>query len=1034
MGRNRLRQSKKARGSMIRRSTFREILGSMGRYLAILSIIALGVGFFTGLKITKTEMIATINEFIQEKNFYDFRLVSSLGFEQADVEAFRQEPDVRYAEGTYSFDALYSGIGERETALKTMSLPEHVNGIKLVSGRMPVQPGECVIDANMRNVAIGDQITLTDANEADTLDIFNQRTFTVVGMVQSSYYINFERGTTSIGNGKVSGFVYMEPEVFDCDYYTEVFVRFDQDYEIYSQAYKDYITEHKDSWETLCKQRGNIRYETLKDDAQQELSDARKKFEDQKADGDEKLAEAYQKIEDAKQELADGRNRLDSAWVELKQQEAELQEKENALNEQAETLQTNRTALQQTIAQLPAEQQQMLDQLKQSIVAAQGNEEAMQALQMQWEQLAPQMWQLASAALQLESAQSTIDTARSALEDGKNQLADARNTLVQKELELKDAQAELEQGQSDYDESKAEYDTKIADAEQELADAQEKIDELEVPSTYVLDRNTNIGYACFESDSEIVNAVAKVFPVFFILVAALVCMTTMNRMVEEQRTQIGTLKALGYSEWTIMKKFMVYSGSAALIGCATGYGIGTVVFPKVIWKAYGMMYLNLPLKYIFSWPLALISLIAALACSIGTTWLTCRHELQETAANLMRPKAPRAGKRIFLERIPFIWNHLKFLQKVSIRNVLRYKKRFFMMVIGISGCTALLLTGFGIKDSIADFAQMQYENIQILDGTVELKDDITDSQRQSLEKVLTEQTEDSIYVSESNWNLLAGDEVKSVNLVIPEETDNFDRYMNLHTEKQEPLSYPGNGEALINTGLAERYQIRTGDEIRIQNDEMQTITVRVAGIFENYVYNYVLMSADTYEGQLGMAPEYKTLYVNVKEGEDVHMAASELMKADAVAAVQMNQDTKERITMMMSSLNYIVVVVILCAAGLAFIVLYNLTNINITERIREIATVKVLGFFRRETETYVFRENMILTAIGSLVGLGLGVMLHSFVIGQIKVDMVSFATIIRPLSYIYSVVLTFIFYFLVNRVMAVKLEQINMAESLKSVD
>ena len=284
MGRNRLRQSKKARGSMIRRSTFREILGSMGRYLAILSIIALGVGFFTGLKITKTEMIATINEFIQEKNFYDFRLVSSLGFEQADVEAFRQEPDVRYAEGTYSFDALYSGIGERETALKTMSLPEHVNGIELVSGRMPVQRDECVIDVNMGNVAIGDQITLTDTNEADTLDIFKQRTFTVVGMVQSSYYINFERGTTSIGNGKVSGFVYMEPEVFDCDYYTEVFVRFDQDYEIYSQAYKDYIAEHKDSWETLCKQRGNIRYETLKDDAQQELSDARKKFEDQKAD------------------------------------------------------------------------------------------------------------------------------------------------------------------------------------------------------------------------------------------------------------------------------------------------------------------------------------------------------------------------------------------------------------------------------------------------------------------------------------------------------------------------------------------------------------------------------------------------------------------------------------------------------------------------------------------------------------------------------------------------------------------------------
>lgn len=984
----------------MRRTTFREIRGSLGRYLAILTIIALGVGFFTGLKLTKPQMVATIDAFVQEKNFYDFRLLSTLGFVQEDVEALRSEADVRYAEGVYSYDALYSGIGESEVVLKTLSLPEQVNGINLVEGRMPENEKECVLDVKVGNVQLGDTLVLTRTNEADTLDAFEQQSFTVVGMVQSSYYMNFERGTTSLGNGKVEGFVYLEPEAFTGDYYTDIFVRFQQEYEIYSDEYEDYIAEHKEAWEALAEERADIRYCSLKSEAQAELADAEAELNEQKAEGETKLQDAYDELADAQIQLADGRRQLDTAWVEYENKEQELTTNAQQLLEQKQALEGKQKELQQVILQLPEGQKQLAEQQLQ----------------------------------ELENGLTALDAAEKFVEEGRSQLAEARSALVQKELELKDAQAELDTGVAEYEEKKAEFDTEIADAERKLQDAQEEIDAIKEPSVYVLDRKTNIGYACFESDSEIVNAVAKVFPVFFILVAALVCMTTMNRMVEEQRTQIGTLKALGYSERTIMKKFMVYSGSAALLGCLIGYGVGTVVFPKVIWNAYGMMYLSLPLKYVFSWKFLLISLAASVICSIGTTWLTCRHALQESAAELMRPKAPRAGKRVFMERIPFIWNRLKFLHKVSIRNVLRYKKRFFMMIIGISGCTALVLTGFGIKDSIADFAQLQYEEIQILDGTVELKEAADKSDMEPVEKALTQCAEAYSYVSESSWELICADEVKAVNLVMPEVSEEFGNYMNLHTRRQEPLAYPQAGEALINTGLAERYQLQVGDEIKLQNDDMEIITVRIAGIFENYVYNYVLISADTYERQLGETPKYKTIYVNFKENTDIHEAAAGLMKADEVAAVQLNQDTRERITTMMSSLNYVVIMVILCAAGLAFIVLYNLTNINITERVREIATVKVLGFFRRETESYVFRENMILTAIGSLVGLGLGVLLHAFVMEQIKVDMVSFSTIIKPISYLYSVALTFVFYFLVNRVMAVKLEQIHMAESLKTVE
>ncbi len=1021
--------------SMMKRTTLREIKNSFGRFCAILAIVALGVGFFTGLKITKTAMVSTVDGYWKEMNFYDFRLLSTLGFDDEDVEAFAEEEQVRTAAGAYTFDILCTGIGENEEVLKAHSITEGVNGIRLRAGRLPEGPDECVVDAKLLGEeGLGGVIQLSQTNEEDTRKAFKVEEFTIVGLVDSSFYLNFERGTTSLGNGKVAGFLYLQPEAFDVDYYTEVFIKFDQDYDIYSQEYQDYIDILTDDWESICQERADIRYESILADAEEALTDAEEELSTQRQDGEAELEDAYEELQKAEQQIADGRKALNQARTTLQTQETEFIKQEEQLQSGEQELSMQEEQLNLTVQQLSPEQQAILQNMTQMMQEA--DETQRLALQEQWAGTPEtmQMLQLVMARLQLTKGKAEIAGGKEQLEAGRIQLEEARTELERREAELAEAENELQTGQEEYEEGKKEFEEKIAEAEADLEDARREIEDIEEPDSYVLDRNTNVGYVCFESDSDIVDAIAKVFPVFFFLVAALVCMTTMNRMVEEQRTQIGVLKALGYKEASIMNKYMFYSGSAALIGCVAGYAGGTYIFPMVIWSTYGMMYQKIELEYIFDWRLAVIALLVSLLCSIGTTWLSCRYEMAETAANLMRPKAPRAGKRVLLERIPFIWKRLKFLYKVSIRNVFRYKRRFFMMIFGISGCTALLLTGFGIKDSIAEFANQQYEEIQIVDGTIGLNEAMNQESQNSLTDKLSLIAEEYVYVSESTWDLVFHNNIKSINLVVMERPEEIDSYFRLRTVQDEYLDYPSAGQAVINNNLADVYQISVGDVIMIRDEAMHEMEVTVFGIFENHVYNYVFISPETYEEQLGEMPEYKSVYINFNEELDVHQAAAELMKEKSVSSTVIHQDTRERLTNMMSSLNYVVVLVIICAAALAFIVLYNLTNINITERIREIATIKVLGFFRNETAAYIFRENRVLTSIGIVVGLVLGVFLHRFVMNQIQVDMVSFDIHIRFVSYVYSILLTFIFYFGVNRVMSIKLERINMAESLKSVD
>ena len=1139
------------------KSTFREIKQSFGRFMAIFAITALGVSLFSGLKVLHPAMVKTTDTYYKEKQLYNYRVLSDLGFEQEDLEYLAKQEDVRYAEGIVTFDMLCNLENESANVIKIYNVPENINDIELLFGRMPENGKECIVDSAMYSEEIlGEKIYLSENNDEDDLEYFAAKEFTVVGIAQASNYIQNERGNTSIGNGKIRGFMYVPKESFDIDFYTELLIKFEENFEIYSDAYEAYMDEKEPVWEKLAEQAADMRYERILAEAIEELEDAKKEFAEEKADAETELEDARIELADAFQELSDGQKELDDAKRELAEGRATLEENRKTLDDAGYEIGYNRVKLEHAQEEIDenrnliAGESSKLSEGKKQLEAAQaqldvqskplyeflelqqnvsamhaGTKALLAAYETNYELTVEQQIELATyeqtiagitqnqmpvpgtvlerigvllytiqeveknleqqAELQniagnlakIEAAQAEINSNRAKIEDGEKKLKSAKKQLdgaqeeiddgfkqieegieqwedgmrqlsegeaelLEGEAELADAEAELADGWAEYYDGLAEYEdgyqeflTEIADAEAEIADAEQEIADIERPDSYLLGRETNVGYACMENDSAIVNGIANVFPVFFYAVAALVCITTMNRMIEEQRTQIGVLKALGYSEASIMGKYLFYSGSAAISGSLVGYFFGTWFFPYVIWIAYSSMYDVADILYVFDAGVLVFSLVVSILCSMGVTYISCKNELSEVAAELMRPKAPKAGKRIFLEYIPFIWKPMKFLHKVSYRNVFRYKKRFFMMVIGISGCTGLLVTGFGVQDSIANIANDQYGRIQVVDINVMMSDEVDETTDAMVQKVAGERMTDYVYVMEKSIDLTTEEAVKSISLVAVDEKDDISPYVILPDEETgEILDYPGLGECILSNKIAKTYDLSVGDTVIFRDENNHSMELKLSGIAENYLYNFVYITTQTYEACLGEKPEIKSIYMNLAEGVDPHQMTADFMKEETVASAMVSSDSKERFTSMIESLDLLIVVITVCAGCLAFIVLYNLTNINITERIREIATIKVLGFYRNETASYVFRENLILTAFGAIAGLFLGKLFHAFVMSQVQVDQVSFAIRILPKSYLYSVVLTFVFAVLINFCMTGKLDRVSMTESLKSVD
>ncbi len=934
----------------------------MGRFIAIMAIITLGVGFFAGLKVTDSAMRASMLKYLTNREFYDFRMVSTLGFEEEDIDYIREQlPEARAVEGTVSFDII-AEVGDNTDNVKFLSIPESVNTIELVSGRLPEADNECVVDSyTYSEDSVGRTVTILDTNDSEDREHFVYREYTIVGTCKSPLYVQYERGNTTLGNGVLNGFAYINKGGFDCEYDTDCYIRLDSDLPLYSDEYKDLINSTEDRMQEIVDTAAQNRYNRIVEEAQEELDDARASLEEEKEKGQQELNDAKASLDEAKKsidEYSDMKTQLQSGLQELGLQIAAMEEAMAVYPE----------AVDQTAYQY--------------------------------------------ALTQKQSCESQLDTLTKALED---------------------AECQYEDGLAEYEDGLAEFESRIADAEDEIADGEAEIADIEKPTTYLLDRTSNAGYVCFESDSGIVGAIADVFPIFFFLVAALVCMTTMSRMVEDQRTQIGVLKALGYGNTRIAGKYAFYSGSSALVGCVIGYASGTVVFPQAIWFAYQMMYNAGRIDYLFDWKLLVISILVALLCSVGITLAACRMELIQMAASLMRPKAPKAGKRILLEHIPFIWNRMKFLRKVSLRNIFRYKGRLIMMVLGIGGCTALLVAGFGIYDSIADIAKSQYHNVSLYDADVILKNAVTDSESDVLSK-LGYAKEDYILFYQTNADIST--DVKTKNLyinVFDDETD-LEGFYDMHTEDGDKLSLPGFGETVMNAGIAKLLGVKVGDTITISSESIQEYTVKIVGLNENFIYDYIYINSSTYQDMTGKLPQKKNIYLNMDPEKDVHEESAVLLGDSGIVSVMLSVDMLDRVDNMMKSMNIIIYIVIGCAVALAFVVVYNLTNINISERVREIATVKVLGFQKKEYRSYVFRENIVMAVMGAAVGLLMGKWLHSFIMSKIVIDLITFDVRITLQSYLYSFALTILFTYGIDVLMRGKLDSISMTESLKAVE
>lgn len=1172
------------------KTVIREIKSSLGRYVAILAIIALGTGFLGGLLQTRPAMLHTLDEYLDKTAFYDFRLISTVGYDCEDVLVFSELEGAK-AEGVFETDALFTEPGGEDRAYKAYSITESANRLELECGRMPENSNECVADWLVYGEEdLGKKVCVSPLNDSETLEKFAETEFTIVGVATSPEYINYERGSTSLGTGSVAGYFYIPYEGFDADYYTSVYLRIENKAAAYSNEYDEIIDLAEEEVTALAQQRSRIRYERIVSDAQEEIDDARIELDDarreyengveeyqtERADAEKKLADAYRelldgekKISDGWQELYDGRDeleeetakaqlelddaekKLDEAFLELSDGEeeysdgleqykdgkrqldeaqAELEEARDEINEAGEQMLEARAQLEQGRRQL-SEQQEQFDNSVESIAqglnayleSATGQpgdytaEDVLNALhagdaqltatvdgilsqagssstellygeeqlQLGWEEyyagyeeyeagLAEYeagLGEFYEGEAELEAAQAELEDAKGELRrarrelddgwteyyDGLEQLSDGRRELSEEtekaERELADAEAELSDGErelsdgwAEYYDGKAEAEEKFADAERELsdgerelfdaekelADAQIELDELEEPETYVLDRDSNVGYVCFESDSSIVAGVARVFPVFFFLVAALVCITTMTRMVDEQRTQIGVYKAMGFSNAAIMGKYLLYSGSASIFGCIVGFALGTVVFPYFIWQGYSIMYGFSELLSYFDPVLAAVTTAAYISVSSAAAYFACHSELKSVPAELIRPKTPRAGRRILLERIPFVWRRIGFLHKVSIRNILRYKQRMLMMIIGIGGCTALLLTGYGVRDSIKNIVDYQYSEICLYEYTISFSGKQTsESVRENLSRCAEGLSETQLVYS-AGLDIEAGGKTKTSYVIAPAEGE-LEGLVDFHLGA-ERLSFPKSGQALICTNLAEMLSLKPGDSFVLRDEDMNTLELTVSGVFDNYVYNYIYISPDSFEDQWGYIPEMKAALAKLSPEADASEMAARLLDCEDVSAVSSASEMISRIGNMMSALDYIIALLVICSGALAFIVLYNLTNINITERIREIATIKVLGFNPGETASYVFRENIILTLLGALFGLGLGTALHGYVMTQIKIDLMHFETRIAGQSYLLALAFTFLFAIIVNIVMYFKLERINMAEALKSIE
>lgn len=917
--------------------TFREIKHSVSRFLSIFTIIALGCGFFSGIKATMPDMVDTATDYFVENNLMDLKLVSTIGIKSEDVMAVRHADNVKGAMPGYSKDVFYN-YNNRNVVLKVMSYNDsmdknsvnYLNKPVLTEGRYPEKSGECVVEVKLSSpdtFKVGNTLKLSSAfDDEDIYDTFAKDTYEIVGIVTSPLYIGYERDATKAGNGTVQSYIMVPEEDFVCDYYSELYVAFDglSDLDPFSDEYLDEVNNKKSSAVSAFETSVNGRFNQMKSEAEEDINSAK--------------------------------------------QQAETLEELLKCDISALTLLEQTT--QQSIKQL--EEQEKTDTVKQ--------------------------FKLSQEKSKLEKITALLNARKSG------------DAVVEKE-----------------------YKAQLDEINKQIKSSEQQLSLIENPQVYEFNRFSSTDYSSFKGDSEKVDAVAKIFPVFFIIVAALVCLNTMTRMVEEQRIIIGTYKALGYSSFRIIMKYIIYASIAAVLGSIVGVIIGLQLFPYIIYDSYKILY-NIPeINTPFRLNYLILCMLASVLCTCSAVVYSSVKSLNSQPSQLMRPKPPKSGRRVVLERIDFIWNKLSFLGKVSVRNLLRYKKRFFMTIVGVAGCTALIVTGFGLKYSIKSIADKQFNEIFIYDAQVLLNSSKDlESSKQKLKDY--DEIKSAMFFSQTDVTAENDGASQNAGLIVPENPEEIREYVNLKSANDDKDIEMDNNSVVITEKLAKMLDLKVGESINIEAQEKQTVSLKIGGIVKNYALHYIFISPELYEKAYGEIPQSNLSFLKIRSQTDNEAFKEKIISDNSFLGVTYKTDSSKGFLNSVDSLNAIVILLIFCAGFLAVIVLYNLANINITERVKEIATIKLLGFYDGETSSYIYRENIISALIGIVIGEILGKVLHYFVVITTEVDVVMFNRELVWWAYVLGALLTAFFAVSVNLVLHFKLKKIDMVESLKSIE
>jgi len=1071
-------------------SALRQVRSTLPRFLSILLITLIGVMFFTGLRLTGPYMKSSAELWFDNRNFMDIQVISTMGLDADDIAAIRSTPGVMQVSPGYTANLLVKRDG-LETSIQLLSLDTSsespINTPELLRGRLPEKDNECLAEESWLRSSgndLGSKVRFYSGTSKPLSDTVKYDSFTIVGVIKSPLFIAADRGNSDVGQGRNRYYFYTLPGAFSLEFYAAAYLQVDLAGQIgdsplmsngdirglspicpderrggvsrFTDAYFDAVAPTLDALKDTGRTRSTKRFNSIISDARLELTDARAEVTEgyqELTDAEQELADALVELEEGWAELVDARStldrgwtelyssrpRLDSGWAELDAARAELDSGWAELAPARAELDDGWNTYNQELAQLEAayaagyvsefEYQAALQQLelaRQQLLAGESQYEAGYA-------------KLAAGEEGYQSGRAELQEGEAAYQSGRNQLLNGEASYNEGLAEYQDGRASYEEGLATFEEEKADALADLAQAEADIAQAEADLDALEPPRWYVLNIESNPGFRSYLQQGGQMEDLAVVIPLLFFLIAALVSMTSVTRLVDSDRTIIGTYKALGYTNRSITARYLIYAFSATFIGGIAGVLLGANLFPSLIFNAFRTLYSIPPGPMYFSWSLTILALSFAVVSTVGPAILICLGILRETPASAMRPLAPRPGKRIFLERIKPLWSSLSFLHKITARNLLRYKKRAFMTIFGVAGCTALVFTGFALNDSLGTIGPKQYGDIEAFDVSITFKPDAESEELESFFAFVAESPELSSFtlVKRETVDIISENITKDLSLIVAEDPVSFGDYYQMRTRGNGPLSPSEpliieDRDVIITEQLARQIGVDVGDTITLRTLNDEEADFIVSGVRENYVYHYVFMTPESYEQHF--KKDFKPNQILGMLNEGYESMPESLTTLAAVTGVSYTQKQADDFGDITDVLGFVMVILILSAAALLFVVLFSLNTINREERTRELASIKVLGFFDRELASYIYREGFILTILGIVLGIIEGIALQRYIISTIEVDVFMFSRDLLLSSYLYSILLTAVFALIVNLLLYRPLTQIDMVSSLKAIE